>query len=87
MDVYKRQFEVNTFGTVRSTRAFLPLLRKVNGSRVVLIASIAGRVVTGCLTAYAMSKHAVRAFGDGLRRELKKEAKVQVSVIEPTVFR
>ncbi len=32
LDSYKKVFEVNTFGTVRVTRAFLPLIRKSKGN-------------------------------------------------------
>ena len=31
VDTYKRIFEVNTFGTVRVTRTFLPLIRQSKG--------------------------------------------------------
>lgn len=38
------------------------------------------------MVGYAMSKFAVRAFGEGLRRELK-QLNVYVSVIEPTFYK
>jgi len=42
VDVYNRLLQVNTLGTIRVTQAFLPLLRKKRGSRVVIVASVAG---------------------------------------------
>lgn len=37
-------FEVNFFGTVRATQAFLPLLRKSEGARIVMISSGLGSI-------------------------------------------
>jgi hypothetical protein len=45
VDVYNRLLQVNTLGTIRVTQAFLPLLRKKRGSRVVIVASVAGIIL------------------------------------------
>lgn len=62
--------DVNVLGTHRTARAALPLLRRGKG-RLVLISSETG-VQSGAPFngPYAMSKHAVEAYGDSLRREL-----------------
>ncbi|XP_015781146.1 17-beta-hydroxysteroid dehydrogenase type 6 [Tetranychus urticae] len=78
-------FDVNTFGVVRVTRSFLPLLRQTKNSRVVIVGSLAGQVTFPGLTPYSMSKHAVRAFGDGLRREISYYG-INVSIIEPNMY-
>ena len=70
VDEYKTVFEVNVFGLIRVTKNCLPLLRQTNGSRIVNVASLAGRLTPPCMSHYAMSKHAVRAYSDALRREL-----------------
>lgn len=44
MDVMKRIFDVNTFGVIRLTKAFLPMLCKDKG-RVVTVASAAGKYI------------------------------------------
>jgi 3-hydroxybutyrate dehydrogenase len=44
LQTVKRVFDVNTFGPVAVTNAFLPLLRKSRG-RVVIISSLAGMYV------------------------------------------
>lgn len=67
------------------TKAFLPMLRKVKGSRVVIVSSVTSKFVFPGLTSYAMSKHALRALGDGLRRELRPHG-VNVSIIEPAMY-
>lgn len=90
MDSFIKQMNVNTIGLVRVTKAFIPLLRKSKsiGSRIVLVGSAAGRYTATGFTAYAMSKHAVRSFADGLRRELgtSPEWRISVSLLEPLCF-
>ena len=78
---WREQFDVNVFGLVEVTRAFLPLIRKTRG-RVVNVSSISGRFVTPYLGAYSASKFAVEAISDALRRELRQFG-VHVSLIEP----
>ena len=68
-DEWRRQFEVNVFGTVAVTRALLPRLVESRG-RIVNISSISGFVAPPILAPYTASKHALEAFSDALRREL-----------------
>jgi NAD(P)-dependent dehydrogenase (short-subunit alcohol dehydrogenase family) len=77
----RRQFEVNVFAQVAVTQAMLPALRRARG-RIVFVSSIGGRVATAFTAPYAASKHAVEAFGDALRVELRTSS-VQVALIEP----
>jgi len=76
-----RQFDVNVFGTLRATRACLPLLRAARG-RVVIVGSITGRVTFPFLGPYAASKAALASLGATLRMELRG-AGVQACVVEP----
>ncbi|MBL8990834.1 MAG: SDR family NAD(P)-dependent oxidoreductase, partial [Phycisphaerae bacterium] len=72
LDAWRRQFEVNLFGQVAVTQAFLPMLREAvallgrGRARVVLMSSIAGRVGQPILGPYCASKHALEAVGDAL---------------------
>lgn len=77
----RRQFEVNVFAQVAVTQAMLPALRKAGG-RIIFISSIGGRVAMAFTAPYAASKHAIEAFGDALRVELRTSG-VQVALIEP----
>jgi NAD(P)-dependent dehydrogenase (short-subunit alcohol dehydrogenase family) len=77
----REQLEVNLIGQVAMTQAFLPLLRRAPG-RIVNMGSIAGRSASPMLGPYAMSKFALRAFNDSLRRELSSW-NMHVSLIEP----
>ena len=81
IDELRRQFEVNVFGQIAVTQALLPALRRAQG-RIVLVSSIGGRVPTPFTAPYAASKHALEAFGDALRVELRTSG-VQVALIEP----
>ncbi|CAG2177689.1 unnamed protein product [Oppiella nova] len=85
VDTYKRIFEVNTFGMVRVSRTFLPLIRQSKG-RIVNLVSMAGRLTPENLGIYSMSKHAAISFSDGLRRETRKWG-IKVSTIEPTAYK
>ncbi len=81
IDQMRRQFEVNFFGQIAVTRAFLPLLRKSRG-RIVNMGSISGRVVTPFVGSYGASKHALEALSDALRVELMPWG-IEVALIEP----
>lgn len=77
----REQLEVNLIGSVATTQAFLPLLRRASG-RIVNMGSISGRIAAPVMGPYAISKFAVRAFSDSLRRELQQWG-MSVSLVEP----
>jgi len=81
LDEWRKQFEVNVFGTLAVTRAFMPLVRKGHG-RVVFMSSIAGRFSSPFLGPYSASKHALEAIADALRFELRPWG-IGVSIVEP----
>lgn len=87
LDEVRKAFEVNVFGMMAVTQAFLPLLGARAAcahppGRIVNLSSISGGVAFPLVTVYAMTKHAVEAFSDGLRRELSIYG-IGVSAIEP----
>lgn len=73
---------VNFQGVVRMTRAFLPLLRRVEAAHIVNISSLFGLIAPAGQTAYAASKFAVRGFSDALRHELRGSA-IGVTTVHP----
>jgi NAD(P)-dependent dehydrogenase (short-subunit alcohol dehydrogenase family) len=81
MEEWRRQFEVNFFGHIAVTKAFLPALHASSG-RVVNISSIGGKIAMPTYGAYAGAKFAMEAMSDALRRELAPHG-VQVVVVEP----
>ena len=75
-------FEINFWGVVRMTRAFMPLLRASDDARIVNLSSVYGIVAPAEQTAYAASKFAVRGFSEALRHELEG-SRISVSVVHP----
>jgi NAD(P)-dependent dehydrogenase (short-subunit alcohol dehydrogenase family) len=77
----RRQLEVNVIGQAAVTQALLPQLRQAQG-RIVIVGSMAGFFAAPALGPYSMSKHALEAFSDALRRELRPWG-IQVCLLEP----
>jgi NAD(P)-dependent dehydrogenase (short-subunit alcohol dehydrogenase family) len=78
------QMNVNVYGPYRITRAFAPLIIESRG-RIVTISSIAGTLSSATWGPYAMSKHAMEAFGDALADEMKGFG-VKSSLVEPGTY-
>jgi short-subunit dehydrogenase len=70
LDDYRRQFETNVFGVLRTASATLPALRQSRGM-LVIVGSVSGHVPTPGTSAYAMSKAAVHALAGALRAEVR----------------
>ena len=81
VDELRRQFEVNVFGAVAVTQAFLPQLRSARG-RLLFVGSVSGRAAVPFLGPYSASKFALRAIADALRVELAPSG-IVVVLIEP----
>jgi butyryl-CoA dehydrogenase len=75
---------INFWGVVYGTKAFLPHLKASGEGHVVNISSIFGLVSVPSQSAYNAAKFAVRGFTDTLRMELEIEgAPVSVTTIHP----
>ncbi len=81
----RAQFEVNLFGTLAVTRAFLAPMRQRGAGRIVNVSSILGRFALPGSGIYAASKFALEAASDALRLELAPFG-VQVVLVEPGVI-
>jgi NAD(P)-dependent dehydrogenase (short-subunit alcohol dehydrogenase family) len=82
-DRARQQFEVNTLGPLRVTRALLPLL--TNGAKVAIITSRSGSIGdngSGGMYGYRMSKAAVNIAGVNLAIELKPKG-IAVALLHP----
>ncbi len=91
MSEIRQLFEVNLFGMIAVTKAFLPLLgaRPAHPhppGRIVNMGSINGGFTLPFISAYSCTKHAVEAFSQGLRRELLGHG-IEVATIEPGLIR
>jgi short-subunit dehydrogenase len=75
---------INFWGVVHGTRAFLPHLAGRPEAHIVNLSSIFGIVAPPGQTAYAAAKFAVRGFSEALRHELATAASpVRLSVVHP----
>lgn len=81
LEDFRRQFETNVFGVIRTIQATLEDLKKSRG-RLVLLGSVAGHVALPGNSPYSMSKFAVRALADALYYELKPRG-VSTTLISP----
>ncbi len=84
MEEWRRIFEVNFFGVLRTTRIMLPLI--VRGGHIINVASFAGIAAAPGLVAYNTTKAAVISFSESLRAELV-EKDIGVSVTCPAFFK
>jgi short-subunit dehydrogenase len=77
-------FNINFWGVVHATRAFLPQLSAQREAHIVNLSSIFGIVAPPGQTAYAAAKFAVRGFSEALRHELQMaDSRVRLSVVHP----
>lgn len=81
----RAQFETNVIGLHAVTQAFLPLLRRQPGARVLQVASMLSRLSIPLAGPYNASKHAVVALAETLRLEVGRE--VAVVLVEPGAIR
>ena len=68
---FKWIMDINFWGVVHGTRAFLPLLKASGDGHVVNISSVFGIAAIPSQSAYNASKFAVRGFTEALRQELE----------------
>lgn len=77
-------FNINFWGVVHGTRAFLPHLSKKPEAHIVNLSSIFGIIAPPGQTAYCAAKFAVRGFSESLRHELQMaNSPVRLSVVHP----
>lgn len=84
IDDFKWLMDINFWGVVHGTQAFLPSLKKVDRGHVVNISSVFGMIGVPTQSAYNASKFAVRGFTESLREEmLVEKSNVVVSCVHP----
>jgi len=77
-------FDINFWGVVHGTRAFLPYLSRQREAHIVNLSSIFGIVAPPGQSAYSAAKFAVRGFSESLRHELEAaQSNVRLSVVHP----
>lgn len=74
---FRKVMDVNCFGTIRTVKSFLPLLKKqvyentYTNARIVNVTSLASFISLTGNSAYSSSKHAAEAFTSCLRLEMQ----------------
>jgi short-subunit dehydrogenase len=81
-DDFEWLMNINFWGVVHGTKAFLPHLLKNNDGHIVNISSLFGLIGVPTQSAYNASKFAVRGFTEALRQELAC-SEVAVSCVHP----
>jgi short-subunit dehydrogenase len=77
-------FNINFWGAVHATRAFLPHLSSQKAAHIVNVSSIFGIMAPPGQTAYSAAKFAIRGFSEALRHELQAfGSPVRLSVVHP----
>jgi short-subunit dehydrogenase len=81
LEDYRRQFETNVFGVLRTIYAALPEIEKTKGN-IAIMGSISGWGAAPGTSPYAMSKFALRALANSVTPELRRSG-VKVTLISP----
>jgi len=71
LEAIRKNFETNVFSLLGLTQLVAPIMRAQGEGRIINIGSVAGRIARAMSSVYDATKHAVEAFNDGLRGELK----------------
>ena len=79
---YARTMQVNFFGVVYGTRAFLPQLLANGEGAIINVSSVFGLVGTPDTSDYCASKFAVRGFTESLMVELQ-QSPISVHLVHP----
>jgi NAD(P)-dependent dehydrogenase (short-subunit alcohol dehydrogenase family) len=80
-----RVMNTNFFGVLNVTRAVLPIMRKQQAGRIIMLSSIGAMIGRVNDSIYCASKSALEAASEALRYEVARFG-ISVSVIEPGVF-
>jgi len=82
LDDFEWLMNINFWGVVRLTKAFLPILKREPAASIVNISSLFGIIAPPGQTAYCASKFAVRGFSESLRHELQGSP-IALTVVHP----
>ena len=86
LEEMRRQFDVNVFGAVAITKAFVPLFRQRRSGHILNITSMGGFITMPGIAYYHGSKFALEGISESLGKELKP-FNVFVTAVAPGGFR
>jgi len=82
IEMAKKQFDVNFFGTVQMIQKTLPYMRKQKKGLIITIGSVAGYISIPFQSMYSASKFALESLSETLRMELNP-FNINVCLVEP----
>lgn len=82
LEVEKKLFNINYFGTVEVTRHVIPHMISQGGGHINVVSSVLGKIGVSGRSTYCGSKHALHGYFDVLRSEVH-EYGVHISVVCP----
>lgn len=86
LEEMRRQFDVNVFGAVAVTKAFVPYFRQRRSGHIINITSMGGTITMPGIAYYCGSKFALEGISDTLSKELKP-FNISVTAVAPGSFR
>jgi NAD(P)-dependent dehydrogenase (short-subunit alcohol dehydrogenase family) len=85
MEDIRAIMETNYFGAIRCIRQVLSDMRERRSGCIINVASVAGKISSSPLGAYAASKFALEAISESLAQEMKPFG-VRVAIVEPGII-
>lgn len=76
-------FDTNVFGTLRTTQAVLPHMRRQRSGRIINVSSVLGFPPAPYMGLYSASKHAIEGMSETLDHEVRNFG-VRVVLVEPS---
>ncbi|CAN7544570.1 oxidoreductase [Aquipseudomonas alcaligenes] len=86
LEEMRRQFDVNVFGAVAITKAFVPYFRQRRAGHILNITSMGGHITLPGIAYYCGSKFALEGISDTLSKELAPFG-IFVTAVAPGSFR
>lgn len=85
MEAFREVMETNYFGAIRCIRQVVPQMRERGSGTIVNVTSVAGKIASSPLGAYAASKYALEALSEALAQEMRPFG-VRVAIVEPGII-
>lgn len=86
IDEFRKQIDTNLMGTVYTTKAAIPFMRKQKTGHIIQISSVGGRIGALGRTPYSAAKWGVEGFSEALAKEVGPLG-INVTIVEPGGFR